>query len=75
MLTKATKVFTLGFMISLAACSAGPDDDLEEKSAQTEDAMKWKPIPQEWRDCEEGGMICRCAGDVIDCRKARKKGR
>ena len=32
--------------------------------------MKWKPTGEQWVECVQNGLKCRCSGDVVDCRGA-----
>lgn len=62
----------------LAACAVDPSDEgdraEEETTGTTSGPMKWKPLPDDWKDCEVNGLKCRCSGDVIDCRAATGDG-
>lgn len=61
----------------LAACAVDPSDETdlaEETTGTTSGPMKWKPLPDDWKDCDFNGMKCRCSGDVIDCRAATGDG-
>lgn len=61
----------LAMVLAGAGCAVDADDGAStgEETVETTDApLKWKPLPDPWVDCEVNGQICRCSGDVIDCR-------
>ncbi len=57
---------------AVLACGGAPDDQGPVESVDTTaEAMKWTPLPDPWKDCVVNKQICRCSGDVEDCRHPR----
>jgi hypothetical protein len=66
---------TMLLCLAIAACgstSTEPTEDGQsEKSEKSEEAMKWKDPGGPWTDCRVRDQICKCRGDVEDCRNPR----
>lgn len=67
-----TKLLSSLFLaLTITACAAEtPEDptDTEENLGTASSELKWTPLPDGWKDCVVNGQICRCSGDVVDCR-------
>jgi hypothetical protein len=44
------------------------DETGDETVGTTQQAMKWTPRTDPWYNCLVGLQICRCSGNIIDCR-------
>jgi hypothetical protein len=69
------KTVVIGMVCAfLAACGGtaatdGEEGPQEEAVGTSEAPLIWKPTGEPWYDCLVGLQICRCSGDVVDCRK------
>lgn len=61
---------------SSLACASGtdlPEADADappqEEVGKTDSELKWDPVDREWHNCLVGLQICRCSGNIIDCRE------
>lgn len=60
---------------ALFACGGSVADEGQDGGTESVEStggeLIWKPLPDDWTDCTVNNQICRCSGDVVDCRNPR----